>query len=126
MGEHLLKAEHIAGKCGSPIVDYGFPYCRPGAGSREHIHTGAVPEHLPASAFKQGEERRLVEVPEGITFVRIDDKIDLGMGHGAIIARQRGSGAAGQSGVVYELGLSNFKHRDVHFCPAAPRPRRPR
>ena len=92
MGKHLLKAKHVTRERGRPVVDDGLPQRRPGAGSGEHIHAGTAAEHLPAGPLEQAEERGLVEVPERVAFVRIDDEIDLGEGHGSKIGGEGGRG----------------------------------
>ena len=41
---------------------------------------GPAGEHLPAGPLEQAEERRLIEMPEGVALVGVDGEVDLGSG----------------------------------------------
>ncbi len=82
MGEGLVEAEDIAGERRRMIVDHRFPHRGPGAGAGEDIHAGSLDQHLPPGALEETEKRGLVEMTEGVAFVRIDGEVDIGMGHG--------------------------------------------
>jgi hypothetical protein len=53
MGQRLLKAKHIAGKCRGAIVDHGLPKGRPGICPGEYVHARSLAEHFPAGPLEQ-------------------------------------------------------------------------
>jgi hypothetical protein len=77
VGERLLEAERVAGEGGGVIVDHGLPHRGPDAGPGEHVHPRPAREHLPAGPLEEAQERRLVQVPEGIALVGVDGEVDL-------------------------------------------------
>jgi hypothetical protein len=92
VSEHLLKAKYITRECGSPVVHDRLSQSRPGACASKHIHAGPPMEHLPAGALEQTEERRLIEMPEGVTLVWIDNEVDFRERHGLKIGGKAGNG----------------------------------
>ena len=85
VGDERLHAQYVAGIRAGAVFDDRLAHRGPDAGSAEDVHARSARQRLPAGALEQRQERRFVQMPEGVAFVGVYRAID---------GRKRGHGTA--------------------------------
>jgi hypothetical protein len=83
LDQRLVDPEDVTRECRREVVDYRLAHRKRGVVAQEDVHAWAPRQNIPAGSLKYPEECRLIQVPECVTIIGVDDLFDICETHAA-------------------------------------------